>query len=78
MKQGTPITSEVHCVQSRKNIYIRPAIQNKRHGMLTSGVVLRRDNARPHTAARTPPLLQHFNCEMFDHTPYSPGLNPSD
>jgi hypothetical protein len=29
------------------------AIQNKRYGMLTYGVVLLHDNARPHTAAHT-------------------------
>jgi hypothetical protein len=48
--------------------------------MLTSGVVLLHDNARPHTstAARTPPLLEHFNWELFDHSPYSPDLAPSD
>ncbi|GBM86127.1 hypothetical protein AVEN_43100-1 [Araneus ventricosus] len=29
------------------------AIQNKRHGMLTEGILLLHDNARPHTAAQT-------------------------
>jgi hypothetical protein len=37
------------------------AIQNKRRGMLISGVVLLHDNARPHTTARTLALLEHFN-----------------
>jgi hypothetical protein len=48
--------------------------------MLTYGVlvVLLHDNARPHTAARTRPLLEHFNWELFDHIPYSTGLAPSD
>jgi histone-lysine N-methyltransferase SETMAR len=52
-------------------------IQNKRHGMLTSGVVLH-DNARPHTAAHSRALAEHFNWESFDHPPYSPDLAPSD
>jgi histone-lysine N-methyltransferase SETMAR len=46
--------------------------------MLTFGVVLLHDNARPHTAARTRPLLDHFNWELFDHPPYNPDLAPSD
>jgi hypothetical protein len=40
--------------------------------MLTSGAVLL------HTAACTRALLVHFNWELFDHTPYSPDLPPSN
>jgi histone-lysine N-methyltransferase SETMAR len=54
------------------------AIQYKKHGLLTSNVVLLHDNAYPHTAARTPALLERFNWELFDHRPYSPDLAPSD
>jgi hypothetical protein len=50
------------------------AIQNKRRGMLTYGIVLLRDNAHPLTAVRTPALLEHFNWELFDHPPYSPDF----
>jgi transposase len=46
--------------------------------MLTKGVVLLQDNARPHTAARTKALLQQFNWETFEHPPYRPYLAPSD
>jgi hypothetical protein len=46
--------------------------------MLTSGVVLLHDNARPHTAAGTRALLEHFNWELFDHPPDSPDFPPSD
>jgi histone-lysine N-methyltransferase SETMAR len=58
----------------------RRAIQNKRRGMLTYGVVLLLDNALPHTstAARTRALLEHLDWELFDHHPYSPDLFPSD
>jgi histone-lysine N-methyltransferase SETMAR len=68
---------EVYCETLKK---LRGAIQNKRRGMLTSCVMLLRDNARPHTstAARTRALLEHFNWELFDHIPYSPDLAPSD
>jgi histone-lysine N-methyltransferase SETMAR len=46
--------------------------------MLTKGVVLLHDNARPHTVARTNALIKLFNWEIFDHPPYSPDLAPSD
>jgi histone-lysine N-methyltransferase SETMAR len=46
--------------------------------MLTSGVVLLHDNARPYTAGRTRALLEHFSWELFDHPPYSPDLALSD
>jgi histone-lysine N-methyltransferase SETMAR len=75
MAPGTTITSEVYCETLNK---LRRSIQSKRRGMLTKGVVLLHDNARPHTAARTKALLQQFNWEIFEHPPYSPGLAPSD
>ena len=46
--------------------------------MLTKGVVLLHDKARPHTAPRTNALMKFFNWEIFDHPPYSPDLAPSD
>jgi histone-lysine N-methyltransferase SETMAR len=45
--------------------------------MLTKGVVLLHDNARPHTTARKNALIKLFNWEIFDHLPYSPDLVPS-
>jgi hypothetical protein len=46
--------------------------------MLTSGVVLLRENERPHTAAYTRALLENFSWELYDHPPYSPNLALSD
>jgi transposase len=54
------------------------AVKNKRRRMLTYGIVLLHDNARPHTAAHTREQPEHFNWELFDHPPYSPDLAPSD
>jgi hypothetical protein len=71
MHQGTTVTSEAYC-----ETYVGPAIQNKRHGMLTYGVVLLHDNVRQHTTARTRTLLEHFKWDLFDHLPYSPDLAP--
>jgi histone-lysine N-methyltransferase SETMAR len=54
------------------------ASQNKRRGILTSGVVFLHDNAHPHTIVRTRALLNNFNWELFDRPPYSLDLAPSD
>jgi len=45
--------------------------------MLTKGVVLLHDKARPHIAAGTNALMNLFNWEIFDHPPYIPDLPPS-
>jgi hypothetical protein len=45
--------------------------------MLAKGVVLLH-NARPHTAAHTNALIKLFNWAIFDHSPYSLVLPPSD
>jgi len=75
MEPGTTITAETYCETLKK---LRRAIENKKRGMLTSGVVLLHDNAHPHTAAHTQALLQKFRWDMFDHPHYSPDLAPSD
>jgi histone-lysine N-methyltransferase SETMAR len=75
MEPGTMITSETYCETLNK---LRRAIQNKRRGMLTSGVVLLHNSTCPHTAAYTQALLQQFCWDLFDHPPYSPDLAPSD
>ncbi|GFV89672.1 histone-lysine N-methyltransferase SETMAR [Trichonephila clavipes] len=54
------------------------AIQNKRRGLLTSGVLLLHDNARPHSAINTQNLIISFGWEQIYHPPYSPVLAPSD
>jgi histone-lysine N-methyltransferase SETMAR len=75
MQQRTTVTTEVYCETLKK---LHMAIQNKRRGMLTSGLVLIHDNERPHTAAGTRALRDHFNLESFGHPLYSPDLAPSD
>ena len=44
---GQKINARVYCDTLQR---LRRAIQNKRRGLLSSGVVLLHDNARPHTA----------------------------
>ena len=46
--------------------------------MLSRGVVMIHDNARPHTATATQNLITTFGWEQFDHPPYNPDLAPSD
>jgi transposase len=77
---GIHATGDHNNVRSvlRNTKKLRSAIQDKRHGIMTSDVVLHHDNARPHTAARLWALLERFNWELFDHPPYSPDLAPSD
>jgi hypothetical protein len=67
--QGRSADGGIHATMDNNNaisVYqtlnnLRRAIQNKRCGMLTYGVVLLHDNALPHTAGRTRALLEHFN-----------------
>ncbi|GFT04627.1 uncharacterized protein TNCV_333941 [Trichonephila clavipes] len=46
--------------------------------MLSAGVVLLHDNARPHTVNRTQALITSFGWEQLDYPAYSPDLGPSD
>ncbi|GFW77201.1 histone-lysine N-methyltransferase SETMAR [Trichonephila clavipes] len=50
MQQETTIKADAYCATLIK---LRRAIQNKRRGLLTSGVMLLHDNARPHSAINT-------------------------
>jgi hypothetical protein len=60
LPQVSTINAGVYCDTLKK---LRRAIQNKRRGMLSRGVVMLHDNARPHTAAAT------FGWEQFVHPP---------
>ena len=57
---------------------LKPAIRSKRRGLLSKGVVLLHDNARPHTAAHTVETLCKLKFEVMVQPPYSPDLAPSD
>ncbi|GFX81578.1 histone-lysine N-methyltransferase SETMAR [Trichonephila clavipes] len=46
--------------------------------MLSKGVLLLHDNARPHTSRTNRELIKSFGWEFLDHAPYSPNLVPSD
>jgi hypothetical protein len=57
MPQDITINAESYCATLRR---LRYAIQNRPRGLLSSGVMLLHDNARPHAAARTQAMLQEF------------------
>jgi histone-lysine N-methyltransferase SETMAR len=57
MTQGTTVNSDVYCETVSK---LLQAIQNKRRGLVSSGVLLLHDSAQPHTAARTRQLLEQL------------------
>lgn len=75
LERGATINADMYCKTLMK---LRRAIQNKRRGMLSSGIVFLHDNARPHTARSTVHLIEKFGWDVFDHPPYSPDLAPSD
>jgi histone-lysine N-methyltransferase SETMAR len=75
MPQGTAINAEVYCATLKR---LRRAIQNLRQGLLSSAVMLLRDNVCPHAAARTQTMLPEFGWEVFEHPAYSPNLAPSN
>ncbi|GBM91291.1 Histone-lysine N-methyltransferase SETMAR [Araneus ventricosus] len=74
MQRRTTINAVAYGQIPRK---LRRAIQNKRRGMLTEGILLLHDNARPHTAAQTRALLNSFGWEVLE-PPFSPDLASSD
>ena len=54
------------------------AINSKRLGVLSDGITLLHDNARPQTANLVMDKLQRFGWETLQHPPYSPDLSPCD
>jgi hypothetical protein len=53
-------------LQNIKKLHRAAHSEKKKCGMLTSGVLLLHDNAHPHRATLTQPLLKHFNWELFN------------
>jgi len=74
MPPGTTINAAAY---SDTLTRLRRAIQNKRRGILSRGVCLLHDNARPHSAHVTTALLEKFKWDILDHPPYSLDLEPS-
>ena len=76
MPSNTTINSDAYCATLE---CLRRAIQNRRRGKLSRGIVLLHDNARPHTARQTQALLlKQLHWDIFEHHPYSPDRAPSE
>jgi hypothetical protein len=74
LPQDSTIKAGVYCDTLKK---LHHAIQNKRRGMLSRGVVMLQDNAHPYTSTPTQDLIATFDWEQFDYPLYSPDLAPS-
>ena len=57
---------------------LKSAFRSKHRELLSKGIVLLHDNARPHTAAHTGETLRKLKFKVMAHPPYSPDLVPSD
>jgi hypothetical protein len=55
---------------------LKPAIRQKWRGLLTTGVCLFHDNAKPYTATTTVAAIEELRFECIPHTLYSPDLSP--
>lgn len=74
-ERGRSVTAASYCSLLER---LKTAIKNKRPGLLTRGVILLHDNARPHTARLTVEAVDNLGLEVLPHPPYSPDLAPSD
>ena len=75
MPPGSTINAAAYCATTTR---LRRVIQNKRRGMLSRGVCLPHDNARPHFADVTTVLLEKFKWDILGHPPYSLDIAPND
>ena len=67
MTTVTTVNADRYCETLTK---LRRAIQNRRRGMLSKGVSILHDNARPNAALQTVTLLQRFGWNIITHPPY--------
>jgi len=77
LETGGTVNANRFCDTLRK---MKTAIKNRRGGLLSKGVILLQDNARPHVADVCKDLIQHFRWEVVHNLPppYSPELSPCD
>ena len=76
MPRGSTVTSATYSNLLRENL--KQAIRQKRRGLLTTGVCLLHDNARPHTAIATVSTIEKLRFECIPQPPCSPDLAPLD
>jgi histone-lysine N-methyltransferase SETMAR len=74
-ERGQTVNAASYCALLER---LKQAILRKRRGLMTKGVILLHDNARPHTARLTQATIDNLGIEVLPHPPYSPDLAPSD
>ena len=67
MPRGNTVNSATYA-DLLKN-HLRPANKSKRRGLMSTGVLLQHDNARPHTARLTVATIQDLSFECLPHPP---------
>jgi len=75
LERGKTVTGVYYTELIRK---LRSAIEEKRCGKLSHGVLLHQDNAPAHTSAVAMPAIRECGLELLSQLPYSPDLAPSD
>ena len=68
-EHGRTVNASSYCSLLER---LKTAIRTKRKGMLTQGVILLHDNARPHTAHLTLETVEQLGLDVLPHPPYSP------
>jgi histone-lysine N-methyltransferase SETMAR len=75
MPRGATINSEAYINTLNK---LKKRLRRVRLGKNPAQMLLRHDNARPHTSLRTREHINKMGWTVLPHPPYSPDLPPSD
>ncbi|KAK3786482.1 hypothetical protein RRG08_058538 [Elysia crispata] len=78
LRWPVPIGTTINAQYYKKVLQdkLRPAIRNKRLGLLESGILFHHDNAPVHTARAVTDVLAGYKWELLEHPRYSPDLAP--
>ena len=76
MPRGNTVNSTTYADLLKNHLH--PAIKSKQRSILSTGVLLQHDNARPHTSCSTVATIQDLSFECLPHPPCLPDLASSD
>jgi len=65
LERGTTVNSVVY--SEMLSTELKPAIRTKRRGLMSSGVLLLHDNARPHNAIHTLRTLENLGFTVLEN-----------
>jgi len=72
---GTTVTAAYYCQFLQK---LRRKMHANRPDLLVNGILILRDNERPHNGKVVRELLDRYSWEVLPHPPYSPDMSPPD